>query len=157
MSEIRTDIPVEERVDKPQGETPPRLEEKGAPKRLYRSRQDRMIGGVCGGLGQYFNVDPVIVRLIFLLLLLSGPGLLAYIILMIVVPERPIGEPEPAITSSFEIGRGREILALVLVALGLLMLADNLQLYRIGDAGRFWPILLIAAGALILLSRERER
>lgn len=63
-------------------------------KRLYRSRDDRMIAGVCGGLAEYFNVDPVIVRIIFFILLLPGglPGLLPYIILWIVVPEKPLTE-----------------------------------------------------------------
>jgi phage shock protein C len=57
------------------------------PKRLYRSEKDKMIGGVCGGLAQYFNIDPTVVRLIFVLfLLLGGPGLLVYIIMWIVVP-----------------------------------------------------------------------
>lgn len=60
-------------------------------KRLYRSRQDRMIAGVCGGLGEYFNVDPVIIRIIFFILLLPGglPGFIPYVILWIVVPEKP--------------------------------------------------------------------
>jgi len=60
-------------------------------KRLYRSKKDRMIAGVCGGLAEYFNIDPVIVRVIAVLLLLPGgaPGLLPYIILWIVVPEEP--------------------------------------------------------------------
>ena len=56
-------------------------------KRLYRSRSDRMVWGVCGGLAKYFEIDPVIVRIVFVLLIfLSGVGLLAYIILAIVVP-----------------------------------------------------------------------
>lgn len=57
-------------------------------KRLYRSSSDRMIAGVCGGLAQYFNVDPVIIRIIAVILLLPGgfPGLLPYIILWVVVP-----------------------------------------------------------------------
>jgi len=56
-------------------------------RRLYRSEKDRMIFGVCGGLAEYFDIDPVLVRLIFLLLLIpGGVGLLAYIILAIVTP-----------------------------------------------------------------------
>lgn len=56
-------------------------------KRLYRSRTDRMIWGVCGGLAKYFNVDPTLVRVVFVLLaLMSGFGIIAYIILAIVVP-----------------------------------------------------------------------
>lgn len=61
------------------------------PKRLYRSKKDRMIAGVCGGLAEYFNVDPVVVRVIAVLLLLPGglPGFLPYVVLWIVVPESP--------------------------------------------------------------------
>ena len=59
-------------------------------KRLYRSRDDRMISGVCGGLGKYFNVDPTLIRLLFVIAAAAGgPGLIAYIILAIVVPEEP--------------------------------------------------------------------
>lgn len=60
-------------------------------KRLYRSKKDRMIAGVCGGLAEYFGVDPVIIRIIAFILLLPGglPGLLPYVVLWIVVPEDP--------------------------------------------------------------------
>jgi phage shock protein C len=64
------------------------------PKRLYRSRKERIIGGVCGGFGNYFNVDPVIARLIWaVLFLFGGIGLLAYIIAWIIVPEEPVINP----------------------------------------------------------------
>lgn len=61
-------------------------------KRLYRSRSDRMIAGICGGLGKYFNVDPVIFRIIAVILLLPGgfPGLIPYLILWILVPLEPL-------------------------------------------------------------------
>lgn len=60
-------------------------------KRLYRSKKDRMIAGVCGGLAEYFNIDPVIMRIIAVILLLPGglPGLLPYLILWAIVPENP--------------------------------------------------------------------
>ncbi len=57
-------------------------------KRLYRSRSDRMLFGVCGGLAKYFGIDPTIIRIVFVLsIFLDGAGILAYIILAIVVPE----------------------------------------------------------------------
>ncbi len=60
-------------------------------KKLYRSRTDRKIGGVCGGLAQYFNIDPTLVRLLFVLgVIFVGGGLLAYLIMLIVVPEEPL-------------------------------------------------------------------
>jgi len=66
-------------------------------KRLYRSRTDRMIGGVCGGLGNYFSVDSSLIRLAFVLLFVfGGSGLLLYFILWIVLPEegRTYATPE---------------------------------------------------------------
>lgn len=60
-------------------------------RRLMRSKTDRKIAGVAGGLAQYFGVDPTLVRVLWVLGLIGGFGFLAYIVLWIVVPE---GEPE---------------------------------------------------------------
>jgi len=61
------------------------------PKRLYRSREDRVIAGICGGIAEYFDIDPVIVRAVAVLLLLPGglPGFVPYIVLWVIVPEKP--------------------------------------------------------------------
>lgn len=64
-------------------------------KKLYRSRADKMLSGVCGGLGKYVNLDPTVVRVLYAALtLLSGgfPGLILYVILLAVIPEEPEGE-----------------------------------------------------------------
>ena len=59
-------------------------------KRLYRSSTDRMLAGVCGGLGRYLGLDTTIVRLIFVLLfILGGHGLLVYLILWLIMPIEP--------------------------------------------------------------------
>jgi phage shock protein C len=60
-------------------------------KKLYRSQTDRMIAGVCSGLGQYAGLDPTIVRVIFALLVVFGvgSGLLIYLILMLIIPLEP--------------------------------------------------------------------
>lgn len=55
-------------------------------KKLYRSSINRVICGVCGGLGEYFGVDPTIVRLIWVLIACSGTGLIAYIIAAVIMP-----------------------------------------------------------------------
>lgn len=75
-------------------------------KRLYRSQEDRMIAGVCGGLGEYLSIDATIIRLIFVITALwGGAGLIVYLVMMLVVPEAPSQaepvkaepvEPEPA-------------------------------------------------------------
>jgi len=59
-------------------------------KKLYRSNTDKMIGGVSGGIAEYFEIDPTIVRILFVLaVFFGGGGLIAYIILWIIVPEKP--------------------------------------------------------------------
>ncbi len=59
-------------------------------KRLYRSRVNKMIGGVCGGIAEYFDVDPILVRIAWLLMtIFGGVGLLAYIVGLIIIPENP--------------------------------------------------------------------
>jgi phage shock protein C len=61
------------------------------PRRLYRSRTDRRISGICGGLAEYFKIDSTLVRLLFVLgLLLVGGTFWAYIVMMIVIPEEPL-------------------------------------------------------------------
>jgi phage shock protein C len=72
-------------------------------KQLYRSRDNRMIGGVCGGLGDYLGIDPTIVRLIFIIAVVASwiaPAALIYIIMLVVVPEAP-----SPVTGSEQIGR----------------------------------------------------
>lgn len=65
-------------------------------KRLYRSRKDRIIAGVCGGIGEYFEIDPTLIRLVWLLLGLTGAGIVAYIVAWIVIPEEAGSLPATA-------------------------------------------------------------
>lgn len=65
-------------------------------KRLHRSRTEKMIAGVCGGLAEYFNVDPTLVRVLWVIMvLLAGTGVLLYIILWIVMPLDVPMQPGP--------------------------------------------------------------
>lgn len=59
-------------------------------KKLYRSQNNKMIAGICGGLGEFFNIDPTIIRIIFVFLLLPGglPGLVPYLLLWVVIPQK---------------------------------------------------------------------
>ena len=60
-------------------------------RRLYRSRDERIIWGICGGMGKYFNIDPVLVRVIWVLsIIFGGWGILAYLILRFVIPLEPL-------------------------------------------------------------------
>ena len=58
-------------------------------KRIYRSKTERMIAGVCGGLAEYINIDPTIVRIIWALVALSGAGVMLYLICALIIPEKP--------------------------------------------------------------------
>jgi phage shock protein C len=116
-------------------------------KRLYRSRTDRMIGGVCGGLGEYFNLDPTLMRLIFVVLLFAhGIGLIAYIIAWIIMPERREEEAEvqPATAPS----TSRFLPGLILVVVGLIFLFNNFFFWF--SFKMLWPIVLIVLGIYIL-------
>lgn len=65
-------------------------------KKLYRSREHRVISGVLGGLGEYFAVDPVILRLLYLLITIATgvfPGIIAYLVAIFIVPEAPVINP----------------------------------------------------------------
>lgn len=57
-------------------------------KRLYRSRKNKVFMGVCGGIGEYLEIDPVIIRIIFIF---TGIGLLAYFIIGLIIPLEPLG------------------------------------------------------------------
>ena len=60
-------------------------------KKLYKSNQNKMIDGVCGGIAEYFGIDPTVVRLIWALIsLMGGSGILAYIIAAIIIPRSPV-------------------------------------------------------------------
>lgn len=137
-------------------------------KRLNRSTKNQMIAGVCAGLGEYFAVDPTVIRLIFVLAtIFGGYGIIAYVILWIVLPEgsdkqiasedtvkenvaamRSKAEEFAAgLKSGINEGRTRMIIGAIFVGLGVIFFLDNFGIFR---ADIFWPLVLIAIGILIL-------
>ncbi|MCU6746419.1 MULTISPECIES: PspC domain-containing protein [Lachnospiraceae] len=58
-------------------------------KKLYRSGTNKMLCGVCGGIGEYFNIDATLVRLLFVIFGCTGSGVLAYIVAAIIIPQEP--------------------------------------------------------------------
>jgi phage shock protein C len=141
------------------------------PNRLSRSRSDYMIGGVCGGLGRYFKIDPTLVRLAFVLLTLAGgSGVLVYFILWIVMPREDIPNMQTNMDSQ-EFSRranlmGQEMqqmvtqpntravkfIGIALVVLGIVYLVQNLNipwLMWFNDR-LLWPVLIIVVGGLLL-------
>jgi|GEM_PF-123870 len=126
---------------------------------MYRHPTDKMIGGVCGGLANYFKWDPALVRIVWLVatIVTGGGGLLAYIILWGLLPVGTVesGVQRPAAFAINERNIGR--VAMVLIALGGLWLLTNLGIlpgllhffwWTLGIF--FWPALLIGIGYLLL-------
>ncbi len=112
-------------------------------RRLTRS-PDRKIAGVAGGIAEYFGIDPVIVRLAFLVgIFLGGTGLLAYLIAWIVIPER--GDPDRS---------GPGVDGSMLLAVALLALAAALGLADVFDASMLVPILLVGVAVYLLRPRR---
>lgn len=154
-------------------------------KRLYRSRSDRMVWGVCGGLAKYFEIDPVIIRLVAVLsIFISGLGILAYIILAIVVPLESSAATEPKdimkenvqemketatqlgqeLRSTFgskeasgEVAKERHR-ARNILGIILIVLGVIFLLANFGFPWLryLWPLVVIAIGALIIFSSRRK-
>jgi phage shock protein PspC (stress-responsive transcriptional regulator) len=140
-----------------------------------------MLAGVCGGLAEYFAIDPVIVRLIFVLaVIFGGSGILAYIILWIIIPQKPYiitpfntNPPSGDSSSSTEEKKSensnqdmnyvnvnktqsnRSIYAgAFLILLGGIFLLDNfVPHFHFGD---FWPLILIGLGFAIILNARNN-
>ena len=145
----------------PAPEPPPEPEPTPPPERnepvLRRSREDHVIAGVCGGLGRYFGIDPVILRLVFVVLLLAGgSGILLYGVAWIVIPEeRPGDELGAAPREGGRLGGGAEVFGVALVVVGAFFLLRE-AFPDAFDSDYVWPVLLIAIG-LVVLARGVRR
>ncbi|MDO9535947.1 MAG: PspC domain-containing protein [Bacillota bacterium] len=146
--------------------------------RVYRSHSNKVIAGVAGGLAEYFDVDVVLVRLLWVVAGFAGGGILAYIIAWIVIPERDSivnrkeniysqnhemeTEPESVIeeTEKTTSGQGTEqvrarrqrIFGLFLIGFGIIFLARQFLGIFFHS---FWPVLLIILGVFLLI-RDRK-
>lgn len=139
--------------------------EKRMQKRLRRSTEDRMLGGVCGGLAEFFEVDSNLVRLAFLLLaLFTGTGVVLYLLLWLILPEE--GKEElhrdrwgrikwELRERARELGEANWWLGVGLVAAGVVLLLRNLGLFSWFQWRLVWPALLILAGGWLLVQRRR--
>lgn len=134
-----------------------------------------MLGGVCGGLGEYFEFDPVLVRVIFVAAtFISGVGFIAYILLWIIVPFEPVNPiitPEPPSSgtqtnssgtstpppfSQQEVYRRNSagsVFGIILIVIGGIFLADNFIPFF--HFWHLWPLILIAIGIGLLLKAPK--
>jgi phage shock protein C len=133
-------------------------------KRIYKSRKDKIIDGVCGGLARYLEIDPVLVRLLWaLLIFLGGTGIILYIIAMIIMPREPLEEASSETRSSAVSegsnsderidSRTRVVIAAALIFFGIAFLLSTFTTLFI-FSGAFWKVfvgvVLIAGGGYIV-------
>jgi phage shock protein PspC (stress-responsive transcriptional regulator) len=149
--------------------------------RLYRSRSKKIIGGVAGGLADYLNLDPVLIRVLFVIItLINGLGILLYIILWIVVQEEPYqtysyemgassepagdtgntnttenAEPEPKKPVEKKDSKGRVIAGVVLISLGFIFLAENW--FPHFDFSDILPLALVGAGIWLVYNSINKK
>lgn len=135
--------------------------------KIYRSRTDSTIAGVCGGLGQYFRIDPTFIRIIAVLLIFAdGVGILAYIIAWIIIPQEPFEsatEIQPEIKDTPEsepkkaeyVGWNKYIPGAILVAIGVFFILKNNFWWWHFD--QFWPALLILVGIFLIFRWGNKR
>ena len=141
-------------------------------KKLYRLRNDRVLAGVASGLARHFSTDPVLIRVLFIVLALAGgSGVLAYIVLWAIVPEEPYhfqpfneatggsatntsNEQSPSDVTNNDSNKGSIIAGGVLILLGSLFLAE--EFLPSFDFSKFWPILLIGVGVLLLVNSKSK-
>ena len=135
-------------------------------KRLRRSKSDRVIAGVCGGLGEYFDIDPVLIRIAWALaVFLGGFGLLAYVIAWIVIPEE--GSKSSLVEDWVSDGKqskkqrervqqeGELLIGLILLSLGVILLLRNLGFWWSWNLG--WPVTLIVIGLIIIIAGRGKK
>lgn len=142
--------------------------------RLYRSISNRMIGGVAGGLGAYVNIDPIFVRLLFILLLFGTDfGFILYLLLWILIPEegKDYGFKDEAFSDRVK-SMGNDVQKAVtqphpqselILGAGLIIIGGILFLNRLNlswlrwmDFDILWPLILIAGGIVLLVRIRRE-
>jgi len=123
-------------------------------KKLYRSKKDSVIAGVCGGIAEYFELDSTLIRLLFILIVfLGGAGVVAYIIAWIIIPPNPeqITEQEKDISQpTGKQENNRKIWGgLILIILGLFFLLRSFFPHFV--MVKFWPFVLVIIGAILIL------
>lgn len=126
-------------------------------KKLFRSNSDKVLGGVCGGLGEFFNIDSTIIRILFILFFfIGGSSILVYIISLIIIPLNPEYPEEKTEKKSSSFGFYAGI---VLVLLGLMLFLNNIGLIPFRIFHFSWDILfsilLIVLGIFFILRPEK--
>src|SRR5437016_8787834 len=134
-----------------------------AGRRLYKSRHNRIIDGVCGGVAEYFGVEPTVVRILWVLVsLLGGSGLILYIVAMIVMPVNPDHRGQPSSEAPVTgVSERKRYWGIVLILIGVFVLMTNLGWFADFDWWSFsrtvvFPVSLILVGVLFIYVHTRR-
>lgn len=127
-------------------------------KKLYRSTTEKIIFGVCGGIAEYFNVDPTWIRLVFVFMALAGgSGFLIYLILALVMPKNPeevnSEKTETLPRDAAELGkidRRRNVIGLIIIIIGILAFFNKFVSISWIDWDFLWPVIIILIGVSII-------
>jgi phage shock protein C len=147
--------------------------------RLERSRTNRVISGVCGGIAEYLDIDATFVRVVMVILAFPfGVGILIYFVLLFLMPNpgeatpfvrsaatdqttavdpaNPVTPAAPRVVDPMVMERRRNGIGLVLVAVGVVFLLGNVGAFRFVDLHYVWPLVLIALGVYLVAQRTRQ-
>ena len=125
-------------------------------KKLYRSRKQQLLGGVCAGIANYFNIDVTLVRLIWVVVgLIGGSGLLAYIIAWIIIPLEP-EEDIIDVTPNNEQSLNSRALGCIIIVIGIILLLRRFEFFLIINR-YIIPILLIVLGLFFIFGERGRR
>lgn len=147
-------------------------------RKLYKDEHHKMVGGVCAGLADYFNIDVTIIRIVFLVgLVLHGASFVPYVVLWIVLPKKnylfnqpfvdytvPPGEPaqspfsaEPFVAPKAPKSHtGSIIVGTIMLLFGLVLLSHQLDIIPYYAIRHYWPLLIIAIGLVIIFTNNKK-
>ena len=144
-------------------------------KPLTRSETNKVIAGVAGGLGEYFEIDPTLIRLVFILLtIFGGSGVIIYIIFWLIMPSassisvdaqstiqqnvNEISNKAKSFAQNIQFNSEKENSkfwwGLIIIIFGFMLLFNNFGLFDLFNFEKIWPIILIAIGLIILLKKR---
>jgi phage shock protein C len=148
-------------------------------KRLYKDEHNKMIGGVCSGLAQYFDMDVTVVRLLFAFaFFIMGVGFIPYIVLWIVLPKKPFNpfvSPSDPLTVNYIVppvnpvdapfgaippkkaNNGSLVVGVILILLGSIFLLHEFNMFYFWELHRFWPVLIVVIGLALIVKGQQKQ
>jgi phage shock protein C len=139
-------------------------------KKLYRSETDKVIAGVCAGIGEYLDIDPVLVRILFVVFTLAGgAGIVLYFLLWVLLPTKgdvavpydqslkkngeEIKQRATSVAASLQDHKNKQVWGWLVIFIGAFLLLSNLGAFGWFRIQLLWPILIIVLGIIVIFKR----